>query len=97
MKKCPYCAEEVKMEAIKCKHCGSNLTDDVLHQATAENPKAHEVQKVRRKGGNFEAIGFLLIVGGMIGCMVGLESGGASFGSGLVAIGFVVFIIGRFM
>jgi len=25
-KKCPFCAEAVRKEAIKCKHCGSELT-----------------------------------------------------------------------
>jgi hypothetical protein len=26
LRKCPFCAEKIKAEAIKCKHCGSEIT-----------------------------------------------------------------------
>jgi hypothetical protein len=39
-KKCPFCAESVRVEAIKCKHCGSTIgkaaSSDPLHIAESE-------------------------------------------------------------
>jgi hypothetical protein len=51
-KKCPFCAEEVRKEAIKCKHCHSVISDEAMGKSVQNDKILHtpNVKMVKNKG-----------------------------------------------
>lgn len=85
MKKCQYCSEEIQDEAIKCKHCGSNLSEN--QQAQPASPINIATPKKGKKfmltGGGMIALGIPLLIIPPVGAL-------------LLLFGLIFFIYGKF-
>ena len=81
---CSECNREVSDSAASCPGCGHPIV--VTQSKSNDKPTS-----VVRSGGKYEGVGFLLIVIGMFMMIAGQAGGGIA-----IAVGFVVFLIGRF-
>ena len=84
---CSECGKEVSEKAATCPNCGAPIASD--HEVLLD-PKSHV--RVTRTGAKWEAIGFILI---LLGIILAIAANGI-LGGIMAFSGFVVFIIGRF-
>jgi len=93
-RKCPFCAEKIKAEAVKCRFCGSSLTEDRSQVPSGPVcPNCRGAMVTFQKKASFSAAGVLGVLLFIIGLfvMIGHLIGGLLF----IIIGLLISFAGR--
>jgi len=61
-KPCPYCAEQINLEAKKCKHCGEFLDSELRNQKETESNVNQKVVVEQKRGGLMTTLIVLAII-----------------------------------
>jgi len=98
--KCGDCGGKVSTAAAACPHCGRPANTSPPHVQQPIRVEPRRSVGTHRTGGQYEAVGCLMIVIGMVIAMLGAAAESAvsaPIGGILLFAGFVIFMIGRFM
>jgi phage shock protein PspC (stress-responsive transcriptional regulator) len=77
IKRCPFCAEEIRAEAVKCRYCGSNVGGDALTRTWYRSRSGKKIAGVcaglaQEFGISVQLVRIAFLLGALVGGGIGV-------------------------